>query len=171
MRRIAGAVLGLVLSGGLAAQERTFPVPGNVTTDGVPPIPMSLVQAVAPYGQFRQAILRAWHPTSREMIVTTSFGAVPQLHRVRMPGGARTQITFFPDGVSTRPGTVFLPKGDAFVFQKDTTGGGEADQLFRYDIARGATVLLTDGKSRYGGPAVSRGGLIAFDSTERDGKN
>ena len=65
-----------------------------------------------------------------------------------MPGGARTQITFFPDGVATRPGTVFLPNGQSFVFQKDTAGGGEADQLFRYDLARGAIVLLTDGKSR-----------------------
>jgi dipeptidyl aminopeptidase/acylaminoacyl peptidase len=171
MRRIAGAVLGLILGGGLAAQDRTFPVPSNVTIDGVPPIPMALVQAVAPYGQFRQAILRAWHPTAREMLVTTSFGAVPQLHRVRMPGGARTQITFFPDGVSTRPGTVFLPAGQSFVFQKDTAGGGEADQLFRYDLARGASVLLTDGTSRHGGPAISRTGMIAFDSTQRDGKN
>src|SRR5687767_3600208 len=171
MRRIAGAVLGLLLSGVPTAQERIFPVPPNVTTDGVPPIPMSLVQAVAPYGSFRQAILRAWHPTEREILVTTSFGAVPQLHRVRMPGGARTQITFFPDGVSTRPGTVFLPDGQAFVFQKDTAGGGEADQLFRFDLARGTPVLLTNGKSRHGGPAISRTGLIAYDSTERDGKN
>jgi dipeptidyl aminopeptidase/acylaminoacyl peptidase len=171
MRRIAGACLGLLIAGGLAAQERTFPVPANVTTDGLPPIPMSLVQAVAPYGQFRQAILRAWHPTEREIIVTTSFGAVPQLHRVRMPAGTRTQITFFSDGVATRPGTVFLPKGQSFVFQKDTAGGGEADQLFRYDLARGAAVMLTDGKSRHGGPAISRTGLIAYDSTERDGKN
>lgn len=171
MRRIAGAALSVLLTGGLAAQERTIPVPASVTTDGLPPIPMSLVQAVAPYAQFRQAVLRAWHPTEREVIVTTSFGAVPQLHRVRSPGGARTQITFFPDGVSARSGAVFLPKGQAFVFQKDTAGGGEADQLFRYDLTRGSPVLLTDGKSRYGAPAISRTGLIAFDSTERDGKN
>jgi dipeptidyl aminopeptidase/acylaminoacyl peptidase len=171
MRRIAWASLGLLIVGGLAAQERTFPVPANVTTDGLPPIPMSLVQAVAPYGQFRQAILRAWHPTERELIITTSFGTVPQLHRVRMPGGARTQITFFPDGVATRPVTVFSPGGQFFVFQKDTAGGGEADQLFRYDLARGTPVMLTDGKSRNGGAAISRTGLIAYDSTVRDGKN
>ncbi len=171
MRGLAGAVLGLLLVGGLAAQERTLPVPASVTVDGVPPIPMSLVQAVAPYGQFRQAILRAWHPTAREVIITTSFGAVPQLHRVKAPGGARTQITFFTDGVATRPGTVFLPDGRSFVFQKDTTGGGEADQLFRYDEARGGVVLLTDGTSRHGGPAIARSGLIAYDSTARDGKN
>jgi dipeptidyl aminopeptidase/acylaminoacyl peptidase len=171
MRRVAGACLGLLVVGGLGAQERLFPVPANVTIDGVPPIPLSLVQAVAPYGQFRQAILRAWHPTEREIIITTSFGAVPQLHRVKTPGGARTQITFYSDGVATRPGTVFGPDGQSFVFQKDTAGGGEADQLFRYDLARGRTVMLTDGKSRNGGPAISRTGLIAYDSTERDGKN
>jgi dipeptidyl aminopeptidase/acylaminoacyl peptidase len=171
MRRVAGACLGLLIGATLAAQDGTFPVPANVATDGVPAIPMPLVQAVAPYGQFRQAILRAWHPTEREIIITTSFGAVPQLHRVRMPGGARTQITFFTDGVATRPGTVFAPNGQSFVFQKDTAGGGEANQLFRYDLARGTAVMLTDGTSRHGGPAVSRTGLIAYDSTERDGKN
>jgi dipeptidyl aminopeptidase/acylaminoacyl peptidase len=171
MRRVAGACLGLLFAGGLAAQEGTFPVPANVTTDGVPAIPLSLVQAVAPYGQFRQAILRAWHPTEREIIITTSFGAVPQLHRVRTPGGARTQITFFTDGVATRSGAVFVPNGQSVVFQKDTAGGGEANQLFRYDLARGTPVMLTDGKSRNGGPAISRTGLIAYDSTERDGKN
>jgi dipeptidyl aminopeptidase/acylaminoacyl peptidase len=171
MCRIAGAWLCLLVAGGLAAQDRVFPVPANVTVAGVPPIPMSLVEAVAPYAQFRQAILRAWHPVDREIIITTSFGAVPQLHRVRTPGGARTQITFFSDGVSTRPGLVFLPKGRSFVFQKDTAGGGEADQLFRYDLDRGAAVLLTDGSSRHGAPAMSRTGLLAYDSTARDGKN
>ena len=40
--------------------------------------------------------------------------------------------------MAPRPGGVFGPKGDFFVFQKDTAGGGEANQLFRYDGATGA---------------------------------
>ena len=51
------------------------------------------------------------------MIVTTTFGSVPQLHEVKFPGGARTQLTYFPDGVSPRPGAVFLPRGESIVFQ------------------------------------------------------
>jgi dipeptidyl aminopeptidase/acylaminoacyl peptidase len=172
MRRILLGALCVVLSSAtMIPQERTFPVPSNVTLDGVPPIPMSLVESVAPYGQFRQARLVAWHPVERQMIVATTLGAVPQLHQVKFPGAARTQLTFFTDGVATRPAGVFGPKGDYFVFQKDTARGAEANQLFRYDAASGAITLLTDGKSRNGVPVASRSGLIAYDSTRRDGKN
>jgi dipeptidyl aminopeptidase/acylaminoacyl peptidase len=155
----------------LLAQEPALPVPPNVAVDGVPPIPMKLVSAVAPYGQFRRAQLVAWHPTERRVVITTTFAAVPQLHEVKFPGGARTQLTFFADGVSLRPGAAFLPRGDAIVFQKDTAGGGEANQLFRYDAATGALTLLTDGTSRNGTPVSSRSGRVAYDSTRRDGKN
>src|SRR5688572_3863448 len=155
----------------LLAQEHSLRVPPNVAVDGVPAIPMNLVSAVAPYGQFRRAQLVAWHPIERRMIVTTTFGSVPQLHEVKFPGAARTQLTYFPDGVSIRPGAVFLPRGDSIVFQKDTAGGGEANQLFRYDAATGAMTLLTDGKSRNGTPVISRSGRVAYDSTRRDGKN
>ena len=166
MRRIAGACLGLLLSGSpggpgadvSCARQRHAPTACRRSR-------CRSCRRSRPTASSARRSCAAWHPTEREILVTTSFGAVPQLHRVRMPGGARTQITFFTDGVSTRPGAVFLPKGQSFVFQKDTAGGGEADQLFRYDLARGAAVLLTDGKSRHGGPAISRTGLIAYDST------
>ena len=36
----------------LLAQDRALPVPPNVAADGVPAIPMKIVAAVAPYGQF-----------------------------------------------------------------------------------------------------------------------
>jgi dipeptidyl aminopeptidase/acylaminoacyl peptidase len=170
---VLSTVLFLLLAGAgaLLAQERTLGVPSNVTADAVPPIPMSLVEAVAPYGQYRQARLVAWHPLERRLIVSTTFANLPQLHQLRFPGAARTQLTFFADGVAPRPGGVFGPKGDFVVFQKDTAGGGEANQLFRYDGATGAIALLTDGKSRNGAPAMSRTGRIAYDSTRRDGKN
>lgn len=162
-----------------AAQDAVFPVPANVTVDGVPPIPMPLVEVVSPYGRFRQARLLAWHPAERRIVIATTFGNVPQLHMVNFPGGARTQLTFFGDGVSARVGDVisqrtgaaFGPDGSYLVFQKDTAGGGEANQLFRFDFATGRVTLLTDGTSRNGAPVISRSGLVAFDSTRRDGRN
>jgi hypothetical protein len=172
MRRVLWTVVMLLAAAGRPAlQERTLRVPANVTVDGVPAIPMSLVEAVAPYAQFRQARLAAWHPIERRILISTTFANLPQLHQVRFPGGARTQLTFFSDGLAPRPGAVFGPKGDFFVFQKDTAGGGEANQLFRYDAATGAITLLTDGTSRNGAPAIARGGRIAYESTKRDGKN
>ena len=171
MRRVPWGLLCVLLTPGLFAQDRVLPIPRNVTVDGVPPIPLSLVEAVAPYGQFRRAQLVAWHPTERRLIITTTFANVPQLHQVKFPGGARTQLTFFSDGVALRPGAAFAGGGRALVFQKDTAGGGEANQLFQYDFSTGAVTMLTDGKSRNGIPAVSKGGRIAYDSTRRDGKN
>jgi dipeptidyl aminopeptidase/acylaminoacyl peptidase len=172
MTRILLGVLYVLLSGGIVTpQERSLPIPSNVTVDGVPAIPRSLVEQVAPYGQFRLARLVAWHPSERRMVIATTFANTPQLHQVRFPGGARTQLTFFADGVPARPGAAFGPKGDYLVFQKDTARGGEANQLFRYDFANGAMTLLTDGKSRNGVPVASRSGLVAYDSTRRDGKN
>jgi dipeptidyl aminopeptidase/acylaminoacyl peptidase len=168
------ASLGLVVSLavlGVAAQDRMLPVPANVTVDGVPPVPMALVEAVAPYGQFRQARFVAWHPTERQMVVVTTFANAPQLHQVRFPGGARAQLTFFSDGVPSRPGAAFSADGGALVFQKDTAGGGEANQLFRYDVRTGAITMLTDGRSRNGVPVVSADGRIAYDSTRHDGRN
>jgi len=56
------------------------------------------------------------------------------------------------------------------LFTKDSTSGGEAMQLFRFDFATKKTTLVTDGKSRNGLPVWShRSGLIAFESTRRGG--
>lgn len=145
-------------------------MPGNVKADGVPPIPLSLVDAVSRYGEFRSATFLSWHPVERRMLVSTTFGNVPQVHEVRGPGAARTQLTFDRDGVTG--GAWFSPGGRSLVYRKDTAGGGEAMQLFRYDPATGASVLLTDGRSRHGSPVwAHRRERIAYDSTRRDGRN
>ena len=174
MRRILVGIVSVVLAAAAAAggeEERILSVPRNVTVDGVPAIPMSVVDGLTPYARSRQARMVAWHPVERRIVIVTTFDNVPQLHHVGFPGGARTQITFFTDGVPPRPGAVFAPKADSVVYQKDTSGGGEANQLLRQDFATGAITLITDGKSRNGAPAISRSGLVAYDSTRRDGKN
>jgi dipeptidyl aminopeptidase/acylaminoacyl peptidase len=154
-----------------AAQDVTLlPVPENVKAEGVPGIPASLADTVGRYGEFRTAQLLAWHPTDRRILIATTFGNVPQIHEVRTPGGARTQLTFYRDGITG--GAWFEPKGKYFVFRKDMARGGESMQLFRFDPAAGSAVLLTDGKSRNGDPVWAKASeRIAYDSTRRDGKN
>jgi dipeptidyl aminopeptidase/acylaminoacyl peptidase len=170
MRHSLRALLMLLLPVYLHAQEATFAIPDRVKVDGVPPIPLSIADAVAPYGQFRQARLLGWHPTERRILISTAFGNVPQVHEVRSPGGARTQLTFFRDGVTGV--ATYDPGGRYVVFRKDTSGGGEAMQLFRYDLDSGRITMLTDGRSRFGVPAWShRRGLIAYSSTRRNGKD
>jgi dipeptidyl aminopeptidase/acylaminoacyl peptidase len=152
-----------------SSQEAVVAPNENLIVEGVPPIPQSLAQQVDRYTNFRSAIFASWHPTKREMLISTRFADTFQIHHVKMPAGARTQLTFYVDDVRS---ALYPPKGgDSFVFRKDI-GGGEFYQLYRYDQATGAVTLLTDGKSRNTGEVWSNDGTkIAYGSTRRDGKD
>jgi dipeptidyl aminopeptidase/acylaminoacyl peptidase len=167
--RIFAAAL-LLVSAALAQDGAPVIRPGdNLVVEGIPAIPVTLADEVRRYTEFRTAALASWHPTRREMLISTRFGDTPQIHLVKMPGGARTQLTFFPERVS---GALFRPKtGDSFVFGKDV-GGNEFFQLYRYDIATGDVTLLTDGKSRNTDPLWSHDGTrLVYGSTRRNGRD
>ena len=117
----------LVPAGALAQTASTAPTE-NLVSDGIPAVPAAIAEAARPYSEFRAAGFWDWHPTRREMIIGTRFGDAPQLHRVRSPGGDRTQLTFFPDPVS---GASYQPTdGRYIVFTKDV-GGAEFFQKYR----------------------------------------
>jgi dipeptidyl aminopeptidase/acylaminoacyl peptidase len=142
----------------------------NLVVDGIPAIPAGLADSVGRYTEFRSATLAGWHPSKREMLILTRFGDTNQVHSVKMPGGDRSQQTFFPDRIQVAS---YPPKatGEFFVFAKDT-GGNEFSQLYRYDQQGGAVKLLTDGKSRNTGATWSPSGrVIAYSSTRRNGKD
>ena len=46
----------------------------NLVADGIPPIPASLADDVRRYTESRPANLADWHPTRREMLISTRFG-------------------------------------------------------------------------------------------------
>jgi dipeptidyl aminopeptidase/acylaminoacyl peptidase len=122
---------------------------------------------VARYTEFRSAALADWHPTRREMLVTTRFGDTNQVHHVQFPGGARSQLTFFADAVG---GAHYQPRrGNYLVFQKGS-GGNERFQMYRYDLGTGDVTLLTDGKSR-NSPGIwsNAGDRLVYSSTRRNG--
>jgi Tol biopolymer transport system component len=141
----------------------------NLASEGVPPVPGSLAASVERYGNYRGASLVSWNPERREMLISTRFADVPEIHMVKMPGGDRNQLTFYADPVTEAH---FNPqKGGYFVFSKDV-GGGEFYQLYRYDLGSGEVTLLTDGKSRNLGMVWAHGGKsIAYASTRRDGND
>ncbi len=142
----------------------------NLKTDGIPEIPAAIADAVGRYTEFRAAYLAGWHPSRREMLITTRFGDTEQVHEVRMPGGARRQLTFFPDEV----GAASWPRrsGDYFVFGKDR-GGDEFTQIFRLDVASGAITMTTDGgrSQNYFQAWSHQGDRLAFSSTRRNGSD
>ena len=151
------------------AQEPTVAPPEGIVAEGVPPIPAKLVETAGRYAENRSAFVTSWHPTRREMLIGTRFGNTYQAHLVKEPGGARQQLTFFPEPVY---GGSFPPHaGEYMVFQKDV-GGGEWYQLFRYDFGSGDSTLLTDGKSRnIQGPWSTKGDRVAYTSTRRTGQD
>ena len=83
-----------------ATPAAVLPVPPNVKAEGLSPIPASIPEDLAPYGAFRRAMFLGWHPTRREILISTIFGNVPQIHSVAGPGMDRRQVTFFRDGAS-----------------------------------------------------------------------
>ncbi|MBV9241755.1 MAG: S9 family peptidase, partial [Acidobacteria bacterium] len=160
----------LLIAVSTAVGQEGFVTPAeNLVTEGIPKIPASMAEQLDRYSEFRDAGFLNWHPVKREMIISTRFADTPQLHLVKFPGGARTQLTFYKDGVfeaSYQP-TV----GNYIVFSKDT-GGNENFQKYRYDIATGAVTLLTDGKSRNTGGVWSHDGKrYEYESTRRNGED
>ena len=139
----------------------------NLIIDGIPPIPTELVDQIGRYTESRAAAFQDWHPNKTEILITTRFGDTNQVHRVAMPLGMRTQLTFFPDRIDSA--TYEPNKGDYFIFTKGA-GGNEFNQNYRYDFATGDVTLLTDGKSRNSAPVWStKGDRIAYTSTRRNG--
>ncbi|HEY4642783.1 MAG TPA: hypothetical protein VII75_15685 [Thermoanaerobaculia bacterium] len=120
-----------------------------------------------PYLEYREARFIGWSAGPPRALIATRFAATPQLHLVQMPGGARTQLTFFDDSINEAQ---FRPNDPhTVIFSKDT-GGDENYQIYRLDLRTRATALLTDGKSRSTNLVLSRSGRwLAYASNRRNG--
>jgi dipeptidyl aminopeptidase/acylaminoacyl peptidase len=162
----------ILLSGPAAEAQETPRVrranDGNVVLDGVPSVPVSLGERLQRYENVRSASFAAWSEDGRGLYITTRFGETSQLHRVDMPRGARTQLTFFSEPIT---GAERQPGSDELLFGMDE-GGAEFYQLFLFDPVRAEYRRLTDGASRNGAPRFSRDGRwLAFRSTRRNGRS
>ena len=125
----------------LGAQNQTIAPTPNLVVDGIPAIPVSVADEVRRYTEGRPARFAGWHPVRREMLISTRFGNTAQIHQVKLPAGARTQLTFFNEPIG---GASFEPvEGRYFVFAKDV-GGNEFTQLYRHDFADGELALHQD---------------------------
>jgi dipeptidyl aminopeptidase/acylaminoacyl peptidase len=167
---VAASVLAVSTAPAQTGVRASAPItPGdNLVVDGVPPIPAALAAEVRRYTESRGASVSEWHPTRRELLIATRFGNTTQLHRVKAPGGARTQITFFEEPVT---GGTFEPRAGRYIVFGRDVGGDEFNQVYRLDVADGRVSLLTDGgRSQNGGLSWSSAGdRIAYGSTRRNG--
>jgi dipeptidyl aminopeptidase/acylaminoacyl peptidase len=177
MRHLGCAVLVIALTAAAAAQgpEKTAPPPPNTKIEGMPPMPQAILDGVARYGQYRSARMVAWNPAKRQMLVSTSFASnplIPQIHLVDGPGRDRRQLTWYPaPGLPTSINVSFDPAdGNTFMFLYDP-GGTENRSIYRYDLASGDTSLVAEARIRYIPGWARQGKWLAYDSSERNGKD
>lgn len=143
---------------------------GNLVIECVPEIPDDLNARLQQYQNVRSAGFSGWDAKGKGVFISTRFGETGQIHYVAMPGGARTQLTFFDEpvgGASVRPS----PNTPGFLFRKDV-GGGENYQIYYFDQTDGSIEMLTDGKSQNSGVVWNRDGSeFLFVSNKRNGKD
>jgi len=113
----------------------------HLTVTGVPPVPVALMQALAPYTEFRPRSVASWHPVRRELLVATRARNTTQLHRVRAPGAPLEPVTDYTEPV--RNGAWLDAKPDSLLFVRDT-GGNEQTRVFRLDPGASEPTGLTD---------------------------
>ncbi|MGH6786521.1 MAG: S9 family peptidase [Novosphingobium sp.] len=163
MNKLLLAFTALTLPIAAAAQEPAAPKPAAIEADGLPPVPLSLVEVSRPYMEFRTATFVDWNPLDRSMLISTRFGNVAQLHKVAGPGMDRRQISFEAEPL----GAAYAPNDGTLVVSKDK-GGDEFWQL--YTLKDGRLSLLTDGKSRNSlGVFSADGKWLSYTSTRRNG--
>jgi dipeptidyl aminopeptidase/acylaminoacyl peptidase len=139
---------------------------GNLIFDGIPDATADS-DSLDGYLAGRQATPLGWSPAG-QLLISTRFGDVDQLHLVDMPGGERRQLTFLHEPIteaafSPDPGRI------GFLFLQDV-GGNDNAQLYYQRPGEPAAKRLTDGKSSNGAALWSNSGHeIAFFTTARDG--
>ncbi|MGA2536395.1 MAG: prolyl oligopeptidase family serine peptidase [Terracidiphilus sp.] len=166
---IALTAIAVVPSELFSQEQAAFQPASSLVLEHIPPIPLALAEKAAPYTESRAAGFLDWTPGQRSMLISTRFGATPQVHQVLQPMGARTQLTFFPDRVAN---AIYPPHDSSWALLTKDVGGNEFFQFYRFDQSTGAITLITDGKSRNLTPVFRPdGGAIAYTSTRRNGND
>jgi dipeptidyl aminopeptidase/acylaminoacyl peptidase len=177
-------VIGLLLLVPVRAQGPSTPppsrgafvaVPATLVVEGAPGLPTALVDALEPYASFKYVIFASWHPTARQMLVTTRFGDTFQAASVASPMAPLEQVTFQQGSVgdwNPGAGNVWYADGGRSIVFAQSQGGSAFAQIFRQPVSGGEPTLLTDGKSMNLRPVFSRkSDRFAYVSTRRNGKD
>jgi dipeptidyl aminopeptidase/acylaminoacyl peptidase len=120
----------------------------NLVVQGIPPVPASIAQGVARYTDFRGHSFVDWHPTRREMLVAhrKAGGSTTQIFRIGAALAAPEPLTDFADPV--RVASYEPLRGEYVVFERGS-GGDEASQLYRMDLATRRVTLLSNPDERH----------------------
>jgi dipeptidyl aminopeptidase/acylaminoacyl peptidase len=131
-----------------AASAAVLQPNANLVVQGIPPIPLSLVARVEKYTDFRGHGFVEWHPQRREMLVAhrKAGGNTAQLFRVSAPMAEPEQLTDFADPVTSAS---YEPRDGKYIVFERSTGGSEADQIYRLDLESRQVALLSEPSERH----------------------
>lgn len=120
----------------------------QLVVQGIPPLSAQIARDVERYTDFRGHSIVAWHPNRREMLVAhrKAGGNTAQLFRLSGPMAEPEQLTDFPDPVVSAS---YEPREGRYIVYGRSTGGNEANQLHRLDLASRSSTLLTDPNERH----------------------
>jgi poly(3-hydroxybutyrate) depolymerase len=132
----------------IATAPATIAPNPNLVAQGIPPIPASLAAQAAKYADFRGHSFVDWHPTRREMLVAhrKAGASTPQLFLVTAPLAEPQQLT---DAAEPVYKATFEPRDGRYLVFARSTGGDEADKLYRLDLPGKEITLLTDAPERH----------------------
>ena len=134
--------------------------------EATPDVPDAMRARMNQYLELRSAGLSDLDSKGRRVLISTRFGSTSQVHLVKSPLGARTQITFAREPAR---GATFDPRDPNTILYTADIGGNENYQIFRRDLTTGRTVRITDEKGRNGSLVWSKdGSQIAYYSTARN---
>lgn len=178
MKRLlwAGALaLGLTTVSACAQDGGKILLPNaNLKTDGMPAIAASIAERVAPYTEFRGHSFVDWHPKERAMLVRhREAGAnTAQIYRLSAPLGKLEKLTDFADPVSNAS---FDPVDGKYIVYARDSGGNEATQIYRMDLASRQSFLLSVADQRSSASWTHKGdrlliSAVPLDKTASGGK-
>ncbi len=166
--RLGVALLGMLLGLASIQVHGSVAIPKAITAINVPALPQSLAERLNRYGHARGALLHGWQ--GEHILLTTRFGQADQLHRVSQPLGARSQLTFLPEPVSS----ITTPRRGAktHAILSWDVGGSEFRQLFLFNLNTGAARMVSDGRSLYDSViwAPDEQSFV-YVTTQRNGRN
>ena len=120
----------------------------NLVAQGIPPIPARIAEQVAKYNDFRGHAFVDWHPLRREMLVShrKAGASTVQLYRVAAPLAEPEPLT---DAAEPVRRASYEPREGRYIVFARSTGGDEADKLYRLDLPGRQITPLTDSPERH----------------------
>ena len=157
----------LLALAGLPALAALKP-PEDIDSSGIPPIPDELASRLQPYQNVRGARLAGWLG-DQGLLIYTRFAQTAQLHLLRQPGGARSQLTFDTEPVRFAAPAPSYAQG--FIFGRDDRGG-ENYQLYHYNPLSAESVNVSNLSGRHAHPVWARSGnYLSFANNSRNSRD